>query len=75
MPVGIVSRAVVKAWGAHGGQLDNGIIAQTGHGFQCHVASALDGPFIVLSNKMAPTNRRMAASFGKMPTPFVRRRP
>ena len=31
-----------------GGQYDDGIIAQGGHGFQRHVAGALDGPFVVL---------------------------
>src|SRR5271166_3905896 len=32
----------------HGGQSDDRIIAQRGHGFQGHVAGALDGPFVVL---------------------------
>src|SRR5271165_32094 len=32
----------------HGGQSDDRIIAQGGHGFQGHVAGALDGPFVVL---------------------------
>ena len=32
----------------HGGQADEGIIAQRGDGFQRHVAGALDGPFVVL---------------------------
>jgi len=32
----------------HVGQSAAGIIAQGGHGFQGHVAGALDGPFIVL---------------------------
>jgi hypothetical protein len=34
--------------GCHGGQADNGIIAQWGDGFQCHVAGALHCPFVVL---------------------------
>lgn len=34
--------------GGHGGQLDEGIVAQRCHGFQGHVADALDGPLIVL---------------------------
>jgi hypothetical protein len=34
--------------GGHGGQLDEGIVAQRCHGFQGHVAGALHGPFIVL---------------------------
>src|SRR6266853_1247162 len=34
--------------GGHGGQLDEGIVAQWCHGFQGHVAGALDGPLIVL---------------------------
>ena len=32
----------------HGGQSDDRIIAQGGHGFQGHVAGALNGPFVVL---------------------------
>ena len=32
----------------HGGQNDDWIIADWGDGFQCHVAGALDGPFVVL---------------------------
>src|SRR5207253_10542930 len=32
----------------HGGQLDDGIVAQRRDGFQRQVASALDGPFIIL---------------------------
>ena len=32
----------------HGWQSHDGIIAQGGHGFQGHVAGALDGPFVVL---------------------------
>jgi len=32
----------------HGGQADNTIIAERGDGFQCHIAGALDGPFVVL---------------------------
>jgi hypothetical protein len=32
----------------HGGQSDDGIIAQSGHSFQGHVACALDRPFVVL---------------------------
>ncbi len=32
----------------HGGQDDDWIIADWGDGFQCHVAGALDGPFVVL---------------------------
>jgi hypothetical protein len=31
--------------GGHGGQLDEGIVAQRCHSFQRHVAGALDGPF------------------------------
>jgi hypothetical protein len=34
---------------------DGGIIAQRCDGFQGHVAAALDGPFIVLSSRIAPT--------------------
>jgi hypothetical protein len=34
--------------GGHGGQLDEGILAQRCHGFQGHVAGALHGPLIVL---------------------------
>ncbi len=34
--------------GGHGGQLDDGFIAQTGDGFQRHIASALHRPFVVL---------------------------
>ena len=34
--------------GGHGGQLDERIVAQRSHGFQRHVAGALDGPFVVL---------------------------
>lgn len=34
--------------GGHGGQLDDGIIAQRGDGFQAHVAAALNSPFVVL---------------------------
>jgi hypothetical protein len=32
----------------HGWQSDDGVIAQGGHGFQRHVSSALDRPFVVL---------------------------
>jgi hypothetical protein len=32
----------------HGGQSDDGVIAQSGDGFQRHTAGALDGPFVVL---------------------------
>src|SRR6266705_1484620 len=32
----------------HGGQLDQGILAQRGDGFQRHVAGPLDGPFVIL---------------------------
>jgi hypothetical protein len=52
---------------------DGGIIAQRCDGFQRHVASALDGPFIVLFEEDAPTRRMMASSLGKMPTTSVRR--
>ena len=34
--------------GGHGRQLDDGIVTQSGHGFQYLVAGALDGPFVVL---------------------------
>ena len=34
--------------GGHGGQLDEGIVAQRSHGFQGHIAGALHGPFIIL---------------------------
>src|SRR5580700_10945366 len=34
--------------GGHGGQLDEGIVTQRCHGFQGHVASALDRPLIML---------------------------
>ena len=34
--------------GSHGGQLDEGIVAQRGDRFQRHVAGALDCPFVVL---------------------------
>ena len=34
--------------GGHGGQLDEGIVAQRCHGFQRHVAGALNRPLIVL---------------------------
>ena len=40
--------------GGHGGQLDKGIVAQRCHGFQGHVAGALDGPFIVLFQEDSP---------------------
>lgn len=40
--------------GGHVGQLDDGIIAQAGHGFQCHVAAALDRPFVVLFQQDGP---------------------
>jgi hypothetical protein len=32
----------------HGGQADEGIIAQRGDGFQCHISGALHSPFVVL---------------------------
>ena len=42
----------------HGWQSDDGIIAQAGHGFQRHVAGALDGPLVVLFEQDgAPTSR------------------
>jgi len=34
--------------GGHGWQADDGIIADRRDAFQCDVASALDGPFVVL---------------------------
>ena len=34
--------------GRHGWQPDDGIIAQWGDGFQCHVAASLNRPFVVL---------------------------
>ena len=34
--------------GCHGRQADGISIAYRGDGFQCHVAGALDGPFVVL---------------------------
>jgi hypothetical protein len=34
--------------GGHGGQLDERIVAQRGHGFQRHITGALHGPLIVL---------------------------
>ena len=37
--------------GCHGGQLEDWILAQWSHGFQCHVAGALHGPFVVLLEK------------------------
>src|SRR5712691_821235 len=40
--------------GGHGGQLDEGIVAQWCHGFQGHVAGALDGPLIVLFQEDGP---------------------
>ena len=44
--------ALRRVWpvslGCHGGQLDEGIIAQRCDGFQCHVAGPLDRPFIIL---------------------------
>ena len=44
--------ALRRVWpvssGCHGGQLDQGIIAQRCDGFQCHVAGPLDRPFIIL---------------------------
>ena len=37
------------AWsGCHGGEADDGIIAQECDGFQGHVAGSLNGPFVVL---------------------------
>src|SRR5207245_8179906 len=74
---GGVTPGLRRVWpvmsGGHGGQLDEGIVAQWSDGFQGHVAGPLDGPFIVLSNRMAPTSRIRASSLGKMPTTSVRR--
>ena len=48
-------RLVWPGWsGGHGWQLDDGIIAERGDGFQGHVAGALDGPFIVLFQQDGP---------------------
>jgi hypothetical protein len=49
------------------------IIFHCGDCFQCHVAGALDGPFVVLFDEDRADDALMAASLGKMPTTFVRR--
>ena len=58
----------------HGGQDDDGIIADGGDGFQRHVAGALHGPFVVLlpsgSRRRGGLWRRR---WGKMPTTSARR--
>ncbi len=38
----------------HSGQSDDGIIAQGRHGFQGHVAGALDRPFVILLEQDRP---------------------
>ena len=40
--------------GCHGRQADGISIAYRGDGFQCHVAGALDGPFVVLFEQDGP---------------------
>jgi len=57
----------------HGGQSDDGIVAQGRDGFQGHVAGALGGHSSFCLTKMVPTRRMMASSLGKMPTTSVRR--
>ncbi len=46
--------AVERVVGGHGGQLDEGIVAQRRPGFQGHVAGPLHGPFIVLFQQDGP---------------------
>jgi hypothetical protein len=60
--------------GGHGGQLDDGIVAQRGDRFQGHVAGPLHRPIHhFVPRRMAPTRRVIAGSLGKMPTTSVRR--
>jgi len=57
----------------HGGQADDGILAQGSDGFQRHVTCALNGPFVVLLEQDCPDeadNRRLV---GKDTTTSVRR--
>ena len=57
----------------HCGQSDDGVIAQGGHGFQGHVAGALDGPFVILLEQDCADEPDDGPSLGKMPTTSVRR--
>ncbi len=51
--------------GGHGGQLDEGIVAQWSDGFQGHVAGALNGPFIVLFQQDGPDARSRPRHWGR----------
>lgn len=66
---GVVGRILS---GGHGGQLDDGIIAQRRDVFPAHVAGTLDGRFIVLFQEQAPMSRVTAVSLRKMPTASLR---
>jgi hypothetical protein len=60
--------AALGGSGCHGGQADERIIAHWGEGFQCHVARALNGPFVVLFEQDR-TDETELPHLGKYPPP------
>src|SRR4029434_2481026 len=54
--------------GCHGGQADERILAHWGGGFQCHIARALNGPFVVLFEQDR-TDETELPHLGKYPPP------